>query len=114
MEKSSTDRFVKIKVLQTPLLFRHKSLFRLSDFSYGEWLIFEKGIPKYYLNSFEEPYAQLIATVKMDMEKFLLTKFKQKKVPLDLRGYLFGIPLESQSKVIELNLERLPIYFFED
>ena len=41
---------IRLAKILTWSFFRVRYIYRLSDFSYGEWIIFENTLPKYYLN----------------------------------------------------------------
>lgn len=98
-----------VKVRKTPILFSRKSLYRLSDFVYGEWIIFENGKPKYYLNVLDGQYSQIIDRLKPDVESYLTEEFRKKGLNLSFKEKAFGIPLPSKSEIIELSLRELPL-----
>ncbi len=108
MENLSPNK-ITVKVRKTPILFSKKSLYRLSDFVYGEWIILENGEPKYYLNILDEQYSQIKDRLKPDVESYLTEKFRKKGLNLSFKEKVFGISLLSKSEIIELSLRELPL-----
>jgi hypothetical protein len=102
---------VKINVRRTPLFPAGGSRYQLSDFSYGEWILFEGKIPKYYFNSFDEVYSGLFDEVHTSIEGVLIEKFKAKGVRISFTPTGWGIPIIFRSEVVELVLEKLPIAY---
>lgn len=109
--ETSSNNTVKINAHVTPLLFSNKLQYRLSDLAYGEWVIFENGVPKYYFNVFDEQYFQLIDRLKPDAERYLSNQFKVKKLNLSTTAKATGIPLPHKSAIVELKLEKLPLQY---
>jgi hypothetical protein len=108
MEKSLPDK-ISIKVRKTPMLFGYKDRYRLSDFSYGEWIIYERGEPRYYFCIFDDLYSEIRNQLTPDTEAYLTRQFKKHGVSLTLNAGSFGIPLHSKSLVVELRLDKLPL-----
>ncbi|GAB3922780.1 hypothetical protein [Mucilaginibacter myungsuensis] len=42
-------------------------LYRLSDFVYGEWLIYNNGDPVFYFNAFDELYQDTFKSPAVDL-----------------------------------------------
>lgn len=98
-----------VPVICFPL--RRRYLYLLSDLSYGEWLIFENSMPKYYLNIFDDTYK--------DIRRFLETK-RATTVDLMVRkslentnqriylrqNYRVITALEFQSELVTFELEK--------
>jgi hypothetical protein len=92
-------------------LFGKKHLYKLGDMAYGEWLIFQSNVPKYYLNIFDDMYQDIDEQKKIDPYKYLLKKFKAEHYGYSLGQNIHGI---WSSKINEkcFDLEKLPISFF--
>src|SRR5688500_2418971 len=110
MENLSPKKLT-VKVRKTPMLLSKRSQYRLSDFSYGEWILFENGEPKYYLNVHDEQYSQIRDKLKPDVETYLIEQFKKKRLSLSFKDGTLGIPLPSKSEIVEVSLEKLPLEY---
>jgi len=110
MQNSFPDKVI-LNVRKIPLLLSKKNLYRMSDFSYGEWILFENGEPRYYLYVFDELYSGIRDQFNPNVETYLKKKFKEKGLTLSTREVRFGIPLSSKSQIVELSLEKLPLNF---
>ncbi|MEO8471470.1 MAG: hypothetical protein ABI477_04720 [Chryseolinea sp.] len=101
---------VKINLIKTPVFPRKKSLYRLPDSTYGEWIIFENNEPKYYFDFFDELYEdirnQIMST--RDIEGYFTKMFEQKNLNFMLKQTLFGIPLPGMELIEECTLSKLP------
>ncbi len=108
---------VEISLFITPVytIFQGtKFIYRLPDNAYGEWLIFTKNEPKYYLDIFDPLYNQLKETVinVKDVEVYLKSKFSNSSEELSLKNNFFGIAIESKSFVKKFKLQKLPKRYF--
>lgn len=115
MDKSLNNK-VEICLYVTPLysLFGGVGLrFRLSDFSYGEWLIFEYGKPKYYFNIFDPLYIEFLKMVEnqTNLESILERKLKAQSPALSLKNKVIGIPSLNKSYKEVFILEKIPNTF---
>jgi hypothetical protein len=106
MEDLRQNKIV-VKVRKTPTLLG-RNRYRLSDFSYGEWIIFENGEPKYYLNIFDDRYSHIKGR---SVEAYLTEQFRKKGLKLSFKDNAFGLPIHSKSEVVDLPLERLPVSY---
>lgn len=101
---------VKINLIKTPVFPRKKCIYRLPDFSYGEWIIFEGNEPKYHFDLFDELYEdirnQIIATG--DIEGHFTKLFQEKNLKFTLKQTVFGIPLPGMELIEEFTLSKLP------
>jgi len=88
MENLSRDK-VTVSVRKTPLLFSRKNLYRLSDFSYGEWILFENGVPRYYLYAFDEMYYGIREKFNPNVERYLKKKIQRKGFEFKYEGGWF-------------------------
>jgi len=98
-----------VRVEKIPILFSNKSIYRLSDFRYGQWLIWENNLPKYYVDLLDEKYSSIREIINGDVEDFLTRTFSQKRLKLSMKVSIFGIPLPSKAKIVELDLAELPV-----
>lgn len=84
----------KYRVTTFLTLFGKKELVELPDSSYGEWVVYENGFPKYYINCFNS-YSesnQIILRLlsdKAESIQSILNKINRKK---GLKLYLEDIP----------------------
>lgn len=112
MTKSSTlSNRVRLRLLRIPIwnFYRIRYIYRLSDFTYGQWLIFSNGLPVYYLDIFDERYSKFFDVGT----GFLEGKFKEKGMALTFHNDYAGIRLEVFSyKWVDFDLEMLPVEFF--
>jgi hypothetical protein len=91
---------------------RRRYLYTLSDFAYGEWLIFEDNMPKYYLNIFDECYKNITRflqtqrdiTVDLMVSKSLGNV--NERLSLGQKYHVITM-LESQSELLTFELEKV-------
>ncbi len=83
---------------------KRKLKYELSDFNYGEWVIFKDNFPKYYLNMFDKEYDSIRELPDFDIEN----RLKMHKGGLSIHQKLFGISLWNKSFIKSFNLEKLP------
>lgn len=114
------NRQVKLKMLTTPIidfLGRKNFYYRLLDGAYGEWLVFEDNVPKYYFNFFDEEYAsfkQSLPKFKMNLENYLNECFKKKNMNLTTRQYMYGFKLKGKEEVRIIVIEKMPANILEE
>ena len=109
-----------MKILKTPQLRflplpkYAKYKYTLSDFSYGEMLLFENNYPKFYINIFDENFSEIKDYVlKNDnLEKVLKDIIVFNKLPLHISQNFWGIDLVSKETVEEINLKPFPLFYF--
>jgi len=82
-----------------------KYRYKLSDFAYGEWLIYKNNQPVYYFNIFDQEYAHLTEIIKANEQGFLIGSLKRQG--LNLKQNIFGIA-SIKSYLKSINLEKLP------
>ena len=113
MTKLASSNLLEILLLTTPILTirgkRYK--YELSDFTYGEWIIYEKNQPKYYLNIFESEYDELRDVLTKNKNLTLEIILENSKRHLTLSQSFLGIRFESQSFIQTFLLEKLPADF---
>jgi len=90
-----------------------KSFYRLPDSAYGEWIIFENKLPKYYLNVFDEDYHEFLRTFEKikDKDEYLEEIIKKINQSLSIRNSISGIRFFGKPKVLSFTLEKLPPSF---
>ena len=79
--------------------------------SYAEWLVTEKGYPKYYFPSLDkiyEPYLDQIRS-RESIEKFLEEQFKKHEKPFQVRRPILEFGNLSKAYFETFELEKLPI-----
>lgn len=112
MEKTSPEtETVIIHLEKIPFLFSRHFEYRMSDFSYGAWLIFEENILKYYFDAFHEMYKEIVDGINGNGDEFLQSKFKAKNVKLTTYQRVRGICLPGRSTMERFELPLLPVYF---
>jgi hypothetical protein len=100
-----------VKVEKIPILFRKKYHYRLSDFDYGAWIIFEHSEPKYYFTVLDDRYAALRDSFGEDVALSLTNTFSRKRLKLSVRSTVAGFLVRAKAETVELNLEPLPVHF---
>jgi hypothetical protein len=100
-----------VRVEKIPVLFSRKHHYRLSDFEYGAWIIFENSDPKYYFNVLDDRYATMRNVFGDDVALFLTNTFSRKGLNLSIQPKVFGFPLNAKAEIVDLNLEELPVHF---
>jgi hypothetical protein len=82
----------------------------LPDSNYGEWLVFENDLPKYYFNAFDEDYQFFSKELKYknSISASLIYILDKNNNRLQLNRKIRGIRLNSKSIVKEFFIERLP------
>jgi len=89
-----------------------RNIYRLSDFAYGEWLIYEDNIPKYYLNIFDKIYKDIMhfMQTQRDFTVELMVRKSSGNVNERLslgEKYRVITMLESQSELVTFELEKI-------
>lgn len=117
MEESFINRSQsEVGVLITPIttfLGKKEYLYTLTESAYGEWIIFNDNIPKYYFNVFDTAYSALFDSLKKlrSVEEFLENNFKKVNSNLSIRQQVFGIKHKNKSFTKRIVLEKLPVNF---
>ena len=109
--KLENNRFIEISVEAIPrltILGGIKYKYKLSDFTYGEWLIFENNKPKYYLNLFDEEYKDIRERIEKFKDFELEKNLKKCDEKLSIHQKLIGISIWYKSSIQTLKLEKLP------
>jgi hypothetical protein len=107
---------VSIPIRVTPAIcfpLHRRYLHLLSDFSYGEWLIFENNKPKYYLNIFDDIYKDIrrFLEANRDVTVDLMVKNSRGNTYQHIslgQNYRVITMLESQSELVTFELEKVP------
>jgi hypothetical protein len=108
---------IEINLLVTPvetLFYGTKNIYRLSDFAYGEWIIFCNGEPKYYLYVFDPMYQEQIDFIKSTkgVDLFLEKKFASMRLNLTMKNKYWLVISKSEPFVKKFTLEKLPNTYF--
>ncbi len=59
MKKKSNDIEINIEIIPVYTFFGRKNIIKISDFAYGEWLIYKSNKPFYYINIFHSDFKEL-------------------------------------------------------
>ena len=112
---------MKIKVLKTPQFrifpiakfAKYKDV--LNDFSYGEMLLFEKNIPKYYINLFDVYFEDLKKLIEKtgNMEDILAEIIRFNKISVTVKQELLGIDLATSETIEEMDLIPFPSTYWQ-
>lgn len=94
---------LEVKRVYTLAGIKHR--YKLSDFAYGEWLIYKGDFPVYYFNIFDTDYSAFKDATKVNADKTLIDKLE--KHGLRLKQNLFGIS-STKSYQQRFDLEKLP------
>ncbi|PKK38501.1 hypothetical protein BWI96_01645 [Siphonobacter sp. SORGH_AS_0500] len=115
------NKRIKINLLKTPILgvsfvsglFPDK--YSLSDFAYGELLIFENNYPQYYVYLLDDYYKDLIsyaAAQSISIDVLLNQMFKFHNLTLTTRQSIYGFERFSKSSSEEWHLPYLPMDYW--
>ena len=105
------DNLIEMPLRVTPILTIFGKIqykYKLSDFAYGEWIIFENEKPKYYLNLFDNSdykKDKVYSKSKNFNIESILDKFQK---GLSIYQKVWGIPLPYKSFIQTFHLEKLP------
>lgn len=107
------ENLIEVTVNVTPFytLLGKKFLVTLGEMTYGEWLIYRKNKPVYYLNVFEDCYS--LKDLKTgSMENYIENKLKKIGDGFTVLPGIFGIKsFKMFTQVIEV--EKMPCSFLE-
>jgi len=89
-----------------------KKLIVLGDLTYGEWIVYNKGIPEYHINVFDDAQSneiirQLIESKTETIESIINEINNKQGVRLSLGSRPF-LRIVKAEELIELNLTPLP------
>ncbi len=102
---------MKITVESIPIytfLGKRTYRYKLSDFSYGEWLIFENNKPKFYFNIFDKEYHEVRLAFSNSKDFDLEKKLKSYNKGLSIYQKLIGITFLKKTFLQVIELEKLP------
>lgn len=87
----------------------------LNDSSYGEMLLFEKNIPKYYINLFDVYFKELKEFIEKtgNMEDILAEIIRYNKISVTVKQELLGIDLPFGETVAEMDLIPFPSTYWQ-
>ena len=103
---------LRLEVIPVYTLSGKKTIYKLGDMAYGEWLIFKNGVPFYYFNIFDELYKDLKEPIRNDPYNFLKKNIDEHGEGLKLSQNIWGI-WSSNIQDKWFDLEMLPLSFFE-
>jgi hypothetical protein len=105
---------INLNVIPVYTLFGIRYLYELPESSYGEFIICEAGVPKYYLNIFDELYLPVFDKLKEQgpVVDLLQSKFIKMKSLLRIEQSFFGFYAYSKEVIKTFKLEKLPLPFF--
>lgn len=89
----------------------------LSDFSYGEFIIYRNDVPFYYLNIFEEKYIRLkkyIEETNKNADEVLNEIIQSIEMGLHLEKTIWGIEIFKKEKVVSIEVDEFPIVFVDN
>lgn len=118
MVKSHTKETVALNLLAIPVLtfFGIRISYRMLDSAYGEWLIYENNLPKYYLNIFDPEYASLRKNT-LDSGIDVVEYLKEKITPLNSRlmfsDNIIGIKFNNRASIKSISVEKIPNEFLK-
>jgi len=106
----------KVYLMVIPLVsfsLEPKYIYRLSDFAYGEWIIFEDDLPRYYLDIFDSIYKDLKEKLDKNKEATIQLLLEQysKNTGLNLslsQSFHWSPTWESKAELREFSLEKFP------
>jgi hypothetical protein len=103
---------LRLETIPVYTLTGKKTIYKLGDMAYGQWLIFKDGLPFYYFDIFNELYKDLEGPIKNETYNFLKKSIEKHDEELKLSQNIWGIwSSDIQDKWFDL--EMLPLSFFE-
>ncbi|PTQ96776.1 hypothetical protein C8P68_104265 [Mucilaginibacter yixingensis] len=94
-----------------------RSLIELSDFAYGEWIVYENNVPKYHVQCFDEKESssviKALLTNGKTFENILDCINKQNGTRLSLKKRPI-ILIVKRTELIELDLKPLPNHLLKE
>lgn len=94
MEQKLNSIKISIEIIPIYTLCGRRAIIKLSDFAYGEWLVFKSNKPIYYINIFDDEFFELkklVESKKITIEE-VIEKFNiQNGETLSLKQSFVGI-----------------------
>ena len=93
-----------------------KYRYSLGGFSYGEYLIFRKNEPVYYLYILDEKYKEFEDYISFNggIEVIIPKIGQANNIQLSCSPRLFGIDNYSKEEIIEIDIPEFPLQFWEN
>jgi len=119
MDKIRISRKLKYRIDTYKTLSKTIEYIDLGDSVYGEWIIYEKKIPKYHISCFGENsqsdliIKNLIETRKLTIESIInnINQKFNKKLELGKRPFF---SIKTKSELVELELNPIPIELIDN
>ena len=115
MELNSIEIIVeKVPILS---LVKNNYLIKLPDSAYGEWLIFNKNEPIYYLNIFDSEYKKIKEKIDLDeisIEKIIEIINTKMNLNYSLKFKYFGFLNYEKKEVKKIIIQKLPLSLLKD
>lgn len=108
------SKIPQFRFIPLPKYARYKYL--LSDFSYGEMLLFEDNNPRFYLNLLDPSYKELSNYISQNGDRcdILEEIIKINKLNLTVNQNLMGLDLPSKEITEEIDLPLFPLALWEN
>jgi hypothetical protein len=111
MKKKLTTIQIGIEVFPIYTLCGRGNIVQLSDFAYGEWLIFRSNKPIFYINIFDDDFFELrilVESKKTTIEE-VIEKFNiQNNDSLSLKQSFFGITNYKNIEFHKIEVHKFP------
>lgn len=111
MEKKLNSIKIGIEIIPIYTLGGRRDIIKLSDFAYGEWLVFKSNKPIYYINIFDDEFFELkklIESKKTTVEE-VIEKFNiQNSDSLSLKQSFFGITNYKNTEYQNIEIYKFP------
>ncbi len=88
--------------------------YKLSDFTYGNWIIFENNKPKYYLNLYDNDYDDIREKFSKSKDFDLESTLKTHKKNLSIHQNFWGISLWNKSFIQFFHLKKMPSHILKN
>jgi hypothetical protein len=113
MEKELNSIEIGVEIIPIYTLYGLRDIIKLSDFVYGEWLVFESNKPLYYINIFDEDFIELknsIESKETTIENFIRKINTLNNKSLSLRQNYFGFMNYKKSIYQKIRVYKFPFY----
>lgn len=111
MEKKLNDIEINIEVIPIYTFIGCKNIIKLSDFAYGEWLIYKSNKPVYYINIFDSDFKELktlLESKKTSIDDFIKQVNIANNETLSLKQNYYGITVYSRRIPQKITISKFP------
>lgn len=111
MEQKLNSIQIGIQMVPIYTLSGRRDIIQLSDFAYGEWLVYRFNKPTYYINIFDDEFFELrilLESKKTTIEKFIEKINIQNSDSLSLKQNFWGITTYKNTQYHKIEVYKFP------